>query len=199
MEKRVIGQYARVCLTQDFILNEALSKDVRCSVVGNSKRFQSIDSRRHSDEIPNWIKQYARWWVTDDITNEDFISVISHLVKTGVILNTHQFKILDNQNNDGDFIEVDTNVDPQPQSALKTYVKGWSEGTISDSEFFNAIKYLIDDDESLKSTFTIDTTNSTEIPDWIKQYARWLVSDDITEENFISILGHLVKTGVIVN
>jgi len=61
------------------------------------------------------------------------------------------------------------------------------------------MKYLIDDNESLKSTFTIDTTNSTEIPNWIKQYARWLVSDDITEENFISILGHLVKTGVIVN
>jgi len=90
----------------------------------------------HSEEIPNWIKQYARWWVTDDITNDDFISVISHLVKTGVILNTHEFKILNNQNNDDDLIEIDTNIDSQPKSALKAYVKGWAEGAISDSEFF---------------------------------------------------------------
>jgi len=82
---------------------------------------------------------------------------------------------------------------------VKAYVKGWSEGTISDSEFFNAIKYLIDEDESLKSTFTIDTTHSEKIPNWIKQYTRWWVNDNITNEDFISVISHLVKTGVILN
>ncbi len=82
---------------------------------------------------------------------------------------------------------------------VKSYVKGWSEDTISDSEFLNAIQFLIDDDVSLNSTSTIDVFHSEEIPNWIKQYARLWVTDKITNEDFISIISHLIKTGVILN
>ena len=43
-----------------------------------------VDSKR-VDEIPKWVRDYARWWTTDKIDDEDFVNTIMHLVRTGVI------------------------------------------------------------------------------------------------------------------
>mgnify|MGYP003433070206 CR=1 FL=1 len=36
--------------------------------------------------IPNWVKNNARWWSNDQISDDDFIKSIQYLVKKGIIL-----------------------------------------------------------------------------------------------------------------
>lgn len=36
--------------------------------------------------IPKWIKQNVKWWINDEITDEDFISGIQYLIKTGSLV-----------------------------------------------------------------------------------------------------------------
>ncbi|MBT4326480.1 MAG: peptidase, partial [Candidatus Nitrosopelagicus sp.] len=36
-------------------------------------------------EIPEWIKNNAKWWADDLISDVDFVKGIQHLVKQGII------------------------------------------------------------------------------------------------------------------
>ena len=36
-------------------------------------------------EIPDWIKNNAKWWANDQISDEDFVKSIEYLVKKGII------------------------------------------------------------------------------------------------------------------
>ena len=42
-------------------------------------------SSENSDKIPPWVKNNADWWAAGDITESDFLSGITHLVKIGII------------------------------------------------------------------------------------------------------------------
>jgi hypothetical protein len=35
--------------------------------------------------IPSWIKNNARWWSNDQISDDDFIKSLEYLVKKGII------------------------------------------------------------------------------------------------------------------
>ena len=37
-------------------------------------------------KIPDWIKNNAKWWADDLISDEDFVESIQYLVKKGIIL-----------------------------------------------------------------------------------------------------------------
>jgi hypothetical protein len=36
-------------------------------------------------EIPPWIKNNAKWWSEDKISDSEFISALQYLIKSGVI------------------------------------------------------------------------------------------------------------------
>ena len=38
-----------------------------------------------NDKIPAWVKNNAGWWAEGQVTESDFLSGITHLVKTGII------------------------------------------------------------------------------------------------------------------
>ncbi len=35
--------------------------------------------------IPNWVKNNAKWWSEDQISENDFIKSIQYLIKKGII------------------------------------------------------------------------------------------------------------------
>jgi len=35
--------------------------------------------------IPDWVKNNAKWWGDDKISDEDFIQSIQYLIKKGII------------------------------------------------------------------------------------------------------------------
>ena len=79
--------------------------------------------------LPDWIKNNAEWWSSDQITNDDFSLGIEFMIKEG-------------------FIKVPvTEVSTETSSDIPDWVKNnagwWSEGMISDIDFVNGLQFLI--------------------------------------------------------
>ena len=46
---------------------------------------ESIKSQSSVQEIPSWIKNTAKWWSEDSVTDDEFLSALEFLVKSGII------------------------------------------------------------------------------------------------------------------
>ncbi len=81
-------------------------------------------------KIPEWIKQIAEFWITDQIDDAGFVKVIEYLVKEGIITIP--------------YAEA-----PEGESAaeipswIKTSAQCWTEGNVSDDEFALSLEWLI--------------------------------------------------------
>lgn len=79
---------------------------------------------------------------------------------------------------------------------VKSTVNWWSEGKVSDDEFFNAMGYLIKQN-ILKVPSAAPSNTSHQIPGWIRSNADLWVSGQITDYEFIRGIQYLVSNGVI--
>jgi len=80
--------------------------------------------------IPYWIKNNAKWWSDDKISDNDFLSGIEYLLSNNIIK-------INSQNSKG------TSSDLIP-SWIKNNAKWWSGNKISDDDFLSGIKYLVE-------------------------------------------------------
>lgn len=76
--------------------------------------------------IPNWIKNIAFFWITDAISDLDYLDTLARLV-------------------DEDMLTSSSNSDPFIPSWLTYPTAWWLGGLISDKEYIVIIQYLIDD------------------------------------------------------
>jgi len=73
----------------------------------------------------------------------------------------------------------------------------WCTGQINDTEFINAVQYLIKKEViELKNTVS-DTLFSNQIPEWVKNNACWWADDKISDVDFIFGIEYLVNIGII--
>ncbi|MDH5418582.1 MAG: peptidase [Nitrosopumilus sp.] len=80
-------------------------------------------------EIPQWIKINAKWWISDQISDSEFMKGIDFLFKKGTIF------VADKQF----IVESDWYI----PSWFKTTALWWSEEKISDDDLLNAIENLV--------------------------------------------------------
>lgn len=73
----------------------------------------------------------------------------------------------------------------------------WASGEMSDSDFANGIKYLIEND-FIRVSDIPDTQSENEIPDWIRNNASWWASGKITEAEFINAIKYLIENKIII-
>jgi hypothetical protein len=81
--------------------------------------------------IPDWIKNNAGWWATDQIADSDFVSGIQYLINQGIM------KIPPTTPGSG------TESDEIP-SWIKNNAGWWANNQISDTDFVSGIQYLIE-------------------------------------------------------
>ena len=68
--------------------------------------------------------------------------------------------------------------------------------SISDDEFLDGIKHLIE--IGIISVTPSEMNNfDQEIPDWIKNNAKWWADDKIPQNEFVKSIQYLVKKGII--
>ena len=80
--------------------------------------------------IPYWIKNNAKWWSDNKISDDDFLSGIEYLLTNNIIkINSQNSKV--------------TSSDLIP-SWIKNNAKWWSDNKISDDDFLSGIKYLVE-------------------------------------------------------
>ena len=81
-----------------------------------------------SEKIPDWIKNNAKWWSSDSISDEEFISGIEHLIEIGIIS-------VSPSDIDGFEQEI--------PDWIKNNAKWWADNKIPDEDFVKSIQYLV--------------------------------------------------------
>ena len=79
--------------------------------------------------IPDWIRNNADWWSTNQITDLEFLQGINYLFEKQIVYVPQKSIMIESQ--------------WQIPSWLKTSVGWWNDGKISDDEFLNMIENLV--------------------------------------------------------
>ena len=86
------------------------------------------------------------------------------------------------------------------QDVIPSWVKNtagwWATDAISETEFVNAIEFLIK--ENIIQVNVSQTSETSQgVPDWVKNTAGWWATDVISETEFVNAIAYLVKVGII--
>ena len=79
---------------------------------------------------------------------------------------------------------------------VKNTAGWWATDAISETEFLNAIEFLVKGNiMQVNVSETSETSQS--VPDWVKNTAGWWATDTISETEFLNAIEFLVKVGII--
>jgi len=121
--------------------------------------FNPIASAQSSNEdtnVPSWFKNVVKWWKEEKLSDEEIINAIESLVKREIIkLDSTKIK------NGPTLPETRLFLPPNKDGAvIPSYVKNtfasWEEGSVSDSDVANTIKFLIEANIIIHSTSSSD-------------------------------------------
>jgi hypothetical protein len=92
--------------------------------------FPAIVHKSDSAQIPDWVRNTAKWWSLTQISDQDFVKGLEYLIKNGMI------RIPENQSSEG-------SSESELPSWLRKNAGWWSQGLLSDKDFFKSIQWLI--------------------------------------------------------
>ena len=118
-------------ITQNYLISlEKIRKKYALDVFEKPTKKPDILQTIEEDNIPIWVKNNAKWWSDDKISDNDFISGIQYLIEKNII----NIKSENIKENSSDVIPT----------WIKNNAKWWSTGKIPDSDFLSGIKYLVE-------------------------------------------------------
>jgi hypothetical protein len=108
-------------------INEnSLSGIYKIQLSHNNSFAQEISFKVSIPQIPDWIKNNAQSWSSDDISNSEFIDGIEYFIEKGF------------------FIKPDMSISEQKMPDwIKNNAKWWANDQISDEDFVESIEYLV--------------------------------------------------------
>ena len=102
---------------------------------GNANIFSLLKSKSTPSspilipEIPNWIKNNAKWWSSDIISDSEFIDGIEFMIEEDFIVISPTERSLTH--------------DQKIPNWIKNNAKWWADNQISDEDFVKSIQYLV--------------------------------------------------------
>ena len=85
-----------------------------------------------AEKVPGWVKNNAKWWAEGQIGDSDFVGGIQHLLKEKII----------------DIPDLPEQASETAQEQVPDWVKNnakwWADGLISEDDFLNGIKHLVE-------------------------------------------------------
>jgi hypothetical protein len=102
--------------------------NIEYSGSSDSAEFELIDSGKIV--IPNWVRDFSKYWYNDEISDKEFAKGIEFLIKENII-------VVPQSSSHGTVDEV------KIPNWVKTSTGWWIQGKISDVEFAKSIEYLI--------------------------------------------------------
>lgn len=100
---------------------------------GNKKEVIEDASKNEivfQNNIPDWIRNNAKWWSEESISDKDFALGIEHLISNKIIVLPETLS------------QTETS-DEQIPDWIKQNAAWWSEGMISDDNFIQGLQYLV--------------------------------------------------------
>ena len=95
----------------------------------NNSSVGTLSLNVKTPELPMWLKNNAKWWSTESISDSDFIDGIEFLIDEGLILLSPT--------------SSEPFVNQEIPYWVKNNAKWWSEDQISDDDFLKSIQYLV--------------------------------------------------------
>jgi plastocyanin len=93
------------------------------------------------------------------------------------------------------------NLVSENEQSIPSWIKNvgdfWCNNQIDDSEFVNAVQFLIDESIIHVAKTGTNTAASQKVPIWIKNNACWWADDKINDVDFVSGIEYLVNIGTI--
>ena len=90
----------------------------------------SAEVIRGESTVPDWVKNTAGWWASEQIDDSAFLQGIQYLIKEGIMI-----------------VEIPTEIDSESTEEVPGWVKNtagwWAEDKIHDTTFVSGIEYLI--------------------------------------------------------
>ena len=80
---------------------------------------------------------------------------------------------------------------------VKNNAKWWGTGQIGDSDFIQAMQYLIENKIIVIPGTASSSAASTTIPSWVKNNAKWWGTGQIGDSDFIQAMQYLIQSGII--
>ncbi len=154
------------------------------SLVGSSILVTN-SSAQEEHQIPDWVKNVAGWWATNDISEKEFLDGIEYLINNNIIYIPFMPC--------GAAAAVATS-DPTLEAKLipdwvKNVAGWWATGQIEDADFLNGIEYFLKkdilgiDNEKILSKVPIED---------VKFSSSWTVNKDaqvFVSSSFFEIYG----------
>jgi hypothetical protein len=84
-------------------------------------------------------------------------------------------------------------------SWVKNNAKWWHDGSIGDTDFEKGIQFMVQNGiiQFGKTTQTTATTQSTQIPSWIKNNAGWWATGQMDDGTFVKGIQYMITNGII--
>ena len=79
---------------------------------------------------------------------------------------------------------------------IKNTAGWWATDAISETEFVNAIEFLVKEN-IIQVNVSQTSETSQSVPDWVKNTAGWWATDAISETEFVNAIAYLIKVGII--
>ena len=76
---------------------------------------------------------------------------------------------------------------------VKNTAGWWADDTISETEFVNAIEFLVNDGIIQVSASQSSENHQQVVPKWVKSTAGWWADDTISETEFVNAISYLIK------
>ena len=90
-------------------------------------------------QVPDWIRQLAKFWSDGDISDKEFASAIEYLIKSKIITSNRITIIEENEN-----IEAIEQEEIKIPEWIRNNAKWFSEETIEDLDFVLGIEYMVE-------------------------------------------------------
>jgi hypothetical protein len=111
-------------------INEnSLSGVYKINLFHNDILVKSLSFVVSNPTIPDWIKNNAKWWSSDTVSNSEFIDGLEYLIEKGIITANSNSKI-----------PISDQLIPD---WIKNNAKWWADGEISDDDFVKSIQFLV--------------------------------------------------------
>ena len=117
-----------------------------------------------AENVPDWVKNTAGWWASDQITDSAFLQGIQYLIKEGIMV-----------------IPPTEASESVPSQEVPSWVKNnagwWADDQINDSTFVSGIQYLIKSGiivvTQTEKSLTETTVKVSDYPDWLINNSSW--------------------------
>jgi len=116
----------------------------------------SAQSPNEDTNVPSWLKNNVKWWKEEKLSDKEIINAIENLVKREIIkLDSTKIKSGPSLPESKLFLPPNKDGAGIPSYVKNTFVS-WEEGSVSDSDFANTIKFLIEAEIINTSAFSLD-------------------------------------------